>query len=54
VWVEILDQGANTPLRASRKLTVEGDFESRREQDGREKAVDNLITDIVDGAQSQW
>lgn len=54
VSVEILDQRANKPLWQRRNLTVEGDYQTGREQEGREKALDKLITDIVDGAQSQW
>jgi len=35
-------------------LLVEGDYETGREADGRKRALDRLITNIVDGAQSQW
>ncbi len=35
-------------------LTVEGDYETGREQDRIDKALNLLVTDIVDGAQSQW
>lgn len=54
VSVEIMDQRANKPLWQRRNLTVEGDYETGQEQEGREKALDKLITNIVDGAQSQW
>lgn len=54
VSVEIMDQRANKPLWKRSNLTVEGDYETGREQEGRAKALDKLITDIVDGAQSQW
>jgi hypothetical protein len=49
-----MDQRANKPLWQRSNLTVEGDYETGRELEGREKALDKLITDIVDGAQSQW
>ena len=54
ISVEITDQRANKPLWQRSNLTVEGDYETGRELEGREKALDKLITDIVDGAQSQW
>ena len=54
VSVEIMDQRANKPLWQRSNLTVEGDYETGRELEGREKALEKLITDIVDGAQSQW
>jgi hypothetical protein len=33
---------------------VEGDYETGQEAAGRKRALDKLITNIVDGAQSQW
>ncbi len=54
VSVEILDQRANKPLWQRSSLTIEGDYETGREREGRDKALEKLVTDIVDGAQSQW
>ena len=56
VTVEILDQHRGKTLWQRSGLTLEGDYEPGREteKDGREKALDKLVTNIVDGAQSQW
>lgn len=54
VNVEIIDQRANRTLWQRSGLTVEGDYEAGREQDGRTRALDKLVTTIVEGAQSQW
>lgn len=54
VSVEILDQKQGKPLWQRSSLVLEGDYETGRERDGREKALDKLVTNIVEGAQSQW
>ena len=54
VSVEILDQANNKPLWQRSGLLLEGDYDPGRETDGREKALDKLVTNIVEGAQSQW
>ena len=56
VSVEILDQHRGKTLWQANGLTLEGDYApgSETEKDGREKALDKLVTNIVDGAQSQW
>ncbi|HSB55855.1 MAG TPA: hypothetical protein VLD58_15945, partial [Gemmatimonadales bacterium] len=56
VSVEILDQRAGKPLWQRSGLLLEGDYEPGRggETDGRQKALDRLVTNIVEGAQSQW
>jgi hypothetical protein len=51
--VQIFDQKNNRVLWERNGLSVEGDYTSN-EADGRKKAIERLITDIVDGAQSQW
>jgi hypothetical protein len=51
--VQILDQRNNRVLWERNGLSVEGDYTSS-EIEGRRKAIERLITDIVDGAQSQW
>jgi len=53
VQVQILDQSTGRVLWERAGLSVEGDYTSN-EADGRKKAIERLITDIVDGAQSQW
>ena len=52
--VEIIDQTMGRPLWERANLTVDGEYEPPREDEGRRKALDKLVNDIVDGAQSQW
>jgi len=54
VAVEIYDQVTERSLWERSGLVLEGDYETGNEQAGIEKALDLLIVDIVDGAQSQW
>jgi Lipopolysaccharide-assembly len=52
--VEIYDQREGRALWSRESMVVDGEYEPPREADGRKKALDKLVTDIVDGAQSQW
>lgn len=52
--VEILDQKQAKPLWQRTGLVVKGDYETGQEADGRRKALDDLVVNIVEGAQSQW
>jgi len=54
VSVEILDQHAGKALWERSGLLLEGDYEPGQEAQGKEKALDKLVTNIVEGAQSQW
>jgi hypothetical protein len=54
VSVEILDQRRNKSLWSRSGLLLEGDYTPGQEADGRQKALDKLVTNIVEGAQSQW
>ena len=54
VNVEILNQGTGQVLWQRSGLTVEGDYEPGNEAAGRERALEQLVTNIVEGAQSQW
>ena len=54
VSVEILDQKGGKPLWQRNGLVVRGDYETGREAEGRRKALDDLVVNIVEGAQSQW
>jgi hypothetical protein len=54
VSVEILDQKQGKPLWQRNGLTVRGTYQSGNEREGREKALDDLVVNIVEGAQSQW
>jgi hypothetical protein len=54
VSVEILDQKRGKTLWQRNGLVVKGDYDSGQEAVGRSKALDDLVVNIVDGAQSQW
>jgi TolB-like protein len=54
VSVEILDQKQGKPLWQRNGLVLRGDYESGNEAQGRAKALDDLVVNIVEGAQSQW
>lgn len=54
VSVEILDQRQGKSLWQRNGLVVRGDYQSGREGEGRQKALDDLVVNIVEGAQSQW
>ena len=49
-----MDQATHKPLWQRSGLMVEGDYDPGQEAQGREKALDKLVTNIVEGAQSQW
>ena len=52
--VEILDQQEGRTLWERSGLTVDGEYQPPQESSGRQVALDKLVNDIVDGAQSQW
>ena len=52
--VEIYDQREDRVLWQRSGLTVDGEYSPPAELDGRKIALDKLVNDIVDGAQSQW
>ena len=54
VTVQIQDQRAGKPLWERNGLLLEGDYDQGQEAQGRQKALDKLVTYIVEGAQSQW
>jgi hypothetical protein len=53
VDVEILNQREGTTVW-KRQVLVDGEYNPGREADGRKIALDKLVNEIVDGAQSQW
>lgn len=52
--VEILDQTTGKLLWQRRALRAEGEYAERAEEDGRRQAIEKIVNDIVEGAQSQW
>jgi lipopolysaccharide assembly LptE-like protein len=54
VSVQIMDQKQGKALWERNGLTVRGDYDPGQEANGRQKALNELVVNIVDGAQSQW
>jgi hypothetical protein len=54
VSVEIMDQKLQKPLWQRSGLVLEGEYDPGQERSGRDRALDKLVTNIVEGAQSQW
>jgi hypothetical protein len=54
VSVEVIDQKLNKPVWQQGSILLEGDYDPGNEPAGRRKALDKLVTQIVQGAQSQW
>lgn len=52
--VEIFDQRQSRMLWQRSGLTVDGEYQPPQEAQGRKVALDKLVIDLVDGAQSQW
>ena len=54
VNVEIYDQKHGKSLWKQSGLTVDGEYQPPAETKGRELALQKLVTQVVEGAQSQW
>ncbi len=52
--VEIIDQTTGAPLFERKGIRGEGEYEERKEAEGRQRAIDRIIELVVEGAQSQW
>jgi hypothetical protein len=52
--VEIVDQITGKTLYERKGLAAEGEYAEREEAVGRKQAIQRLVNDIVQGAQSQW
>jgi TolB-like protein len=52
--VQIYDQREDRVLWQRTGISVDGEYEPPRESEGRRVALEKLVADIVDGAQSQW
>jgi hypothetical protein len=53
VHVEIFDQIHNKTLWQG-DLTAVGDYPENGEAQGRKQAIDKIVSDVIQGAQSQW
>jgi Lipopolysaccharide-assembly len=54
VDVEIVDQTTGKILWQKKGLRAEGEYAERAEPEGRKEAIARIVSDIVEGAQSQW
>jgi hypothetical protein len=54
VDIEIVDQQTGKTLWSRKGLLSEGQYEERGEAAGRKLAIDRIVNDMIDGAQSQW
>ncbi len=54
VAVEIVDQRSGRTLWERSSLTLDGNYDPGRELEGRQRAFQQLVVNIVEGAQSQW
>ena len=54
VDVELVDQRDGKVLWKRQGLSAEGEYDPPQEVQGRKLALQKLVNDIVDGAQSQW
>jgi hypothetical protein len=52
--VEIYDVGKGKVLFSRKGLRREGEYAERADAEGRRLAIEQLVNDIVEGAQSQW
>jgi hypothetical protein len=52
--VEIIDQTTGKTLWVRKGLRAEGEYAERSEAEGRKQAIEKIVNDIVEGAQSQW
>jgi hypothetical protein len=52
--VTIIDQASGRTLWERKGLSAQGEYAERNEAAGRRQAIDELLADIVEGAQSQW
>jgi hypothetical protein len=56
ISITLIDKRTNTVLWESTSLTGRGDYQpsTQNDQSARETALNNLVQQIIDGAQSQW
>ena len=54
VDVEIVDQTNGKTLWTRKGLSAEGEYAERAEAEGRRQAMERIVNDVIEGAQSQW
>jgi hypothetical protein len=54
VDIEMIDQVTGKTLWQRKGLLAEGQYEERGEATGRKDAIERIVNDVIEGAQSQW
>ncbi|MDQ6924934.1 MAG: LPS assembly lipoprotein LptE [Candidatus Eremiobacteraeota bacterium] len=54
VDVAIIDQATGLTLFEHKALAVKADYAERAESQGRAQAIQQIVTDVIEGAQSNW
>jgi len=54
VDIEIVDQTTGRTLWERRSLTADANYSERGESAGRREAIERLVNQVIEGAQSQW
>ena len=52
--IEIVDQKTGKALWQRKALVVTGEYSERAEAEGRRQAIERVVNDVIEGAQSQW
>ena len=54
VDIEMIDQVTGKTLWQQKGLMKDGQYEERGEAAGRKQAIERIVNDVIQGAQSQW
>jgi len=54
VDIEVFDQVSGKVLWQRKGLTADGQYEERGVLTGRRQAIERIVNDVIQGAQSQW
>jgi hypothetical protein len=54
VDIEIVDQVTGKTLWSRSGMTADGEYSEGSEASGRKQAVERIVNDVIEGAQSQW
>ena len=54
VEVEIFNQLTGKPLWPKKRLSAQGAYAENAEATGRKQAIEKIVNDVIEGAQSQW
>jgi hypothetical protein len=49
-----MDQVTGKVLWSKTGISAEGEYAERNEAAGRRQAIDRIVNDVIEGAQSQW